>query len=352
MKTRLIIFIILSKISMINGQTFSYTNYLKTKNELDKSEKIIEKGSFKRAIKLLKKIEKKGVPFGLKKSIYSDIGECYLQLGNLKLSESYFIKSFKAGISPKYLNYISTNFSEKGIQYVDFINKLNQIYDSIVLEYFESEGYFTRKKLIIGMYASDQLARVNYLNSKNKSEDSLFFLNEQVKVTDSLNQRSFDSLSNQFGWIGREMAFNENINIHIVLFHASENYRNKYIELGYNQALNNSADWKEIELLQSYSFTRNIMSSQEKESIFLLSNDASIFDCEKVKFLAYSLCYELADGGTFNGKEKKVRFLVGANFPKGITKEIKKVFKKFGIQKSKFEFTQDLSTNNLIIKYI
>jgi hypothetical protein len=337
----------------LQSQVISYEKFIAFKSKLSTIDSIMDNGNYKKSIRKLNKISEMEVPIGYRKSYYAKLGECYLQLNNLEISGKNYLKSFEYGLFRSHFDYLLQNIDMNDIVKLEFIYDLKFKYDSLSKKK-ENEDYLKMRDAIIKICNDDQSVRYKILNSTEQSPEILDSLNAEVGKVDSINQVIFDSLSTVYGWIGRNLIKNDFRNIQIVLYHAPKEFRDKYVKKGYDLAKANLVDWKEVQMLQSYCISRNIMLDKNESTVLLKLENKSHIDSDFFMFLCYSLCFEINDGGLYNNKEKKV--LIQIDFGKdsnNLKRKMKRYFKRFGLKKDKYKFTKKVSTNDeIIVSYI
>lgn len=346
MKILILLFIVLSGIcpNFLSQQNMvSYKDYLSAKKTLSQMDNLIEKGHYSRAIKKSEKL--KELPFGLRKSFYVNLGECYFNLGNLQKARQCFIESSRSGLIKKYFEVFKNNHSGIEFNDVDFADLIESDYDSIVNSRMDS-NYINLESEILHMINLDQEIRRIYANQiKSATLEVRDSLLNKMKFIDSINQRSYDSIATKYGWISRDMILNHFRNPHIVLYHSTKDSHYKYIEKGYKLASNNLIDWYDVIALQAYAIGRDANINRNSiSSIPSLDFNSFKINPDKYYFVCSALAMELTDGGSFSESGKKIQIFISGE--KSIEnhhylKKIKKDLIKMGVEKDKIVLSMD-----------
>jgi hypothetical protein len=287
----------------------------------------------------------KHIPYGLQKSYYAKLGECYFNLRNFELSRESYNKAFNTGLISKHFLYLNSKYENNDSLKNDFFLLLRNDFDSVVNNRNTME-YRVLKNKILEIISTDQSVRSQYLNFSEKSDDEKKKLLNAINIQDSVNQSIFDSICDRYGWINKIMVFDVLKNPHIVLYHSSENKRYSYIAKGYKLANQNLIDWQDVISLQSYSIGKDLFANMDTCTIIpelnstTLKKNKAYFD-----FVIYCLGDELTDGGTVMGNPKKVqifaRYDTKKNKAKRLLKYIDKVLAKYKIDSSFYLINSD-----------
>ena len=183
---------------------------------------------------------------------------------------------------------------------------------------------------------------------------------KQMAVVDSSTERIYDSLCDKYGWIDKAIIGRSMKNYHIVIAHAPDNMRYKYVERGYQLCKENKIPWFEVISMESFAFLRNEIKKVHYIGNFIINQQKKPTN-EFNEFIIYSLSTEIDDGGTYMGREKRIKLKINIKDNKADTsgllaqlKEIKKMLLKFNVPESKVQVdtTDYISNEKSVENYV
>lgn len=318
-------------------------SFIKYKKDFAFIDSIVESGNYKLAKSLLLKIDKNKIPKDFISSYYTAFCEIYLNFGDLEKTCEFAKKSILSGCDERYLKYLKGVYDTSSFEYHTIFKQFEVIYPEMLASY---RGKLNQKLIleVNKMYNDDQSIRhtiIQALKNKNKKESDS--ISAVLEKTDSINQLVYEDIVGRIGWVYRDSIGYELKNYHIILAHGSSEKRLKYVDIGYKLAVQNKVPWIELIDIESFDF---IKTEKKIGNISFLGNfivkNLRSSKSDFNKFLAYCIKYDLSDGGTFNGREKKMKLYINIHKDKtdlnAVNKlllSVKKNIVDFGLDPSK-----------------
>jgi hypothetical protein len=270
MKKIKFIFIVLSFFMINNVHSMTYKEFKSFLRMIDIADRLIENNKYVECLTVLKKWDKKNIPFGLEPSYYANVGECNLHLNKIKEAKQYFILAFKYGLPRIGLTQVELNSDTTKVENVIFFKKLKENYDSIVNS-SKTEEKIKLNTVISNMCRMDQAIRFDLGNARKKRDTlSINKCTRDLTITDSINQIIYDSICNKYNWITRDLYFyNTDIKPLIVIYHSEQSVITKYLKKGYELAEKNKIYWTELLYLQQYAIFKDVI-YQKPDDVFII----------------------------------------------------------------------------------
>jgi hypothetical protein len=160
------------------------------------------------------------------------------------------------------------------------------------------------------MRDSDQAIR-GLLHNAYVTKDTILIksLRKQMAIVDLNTERIYDSLCDKYGWIDKAIIGKSFTDYHIVIAHAPEKMRYKYVERGYQLCKENKIPWFEVISMECFAFIRNKIGKVHYIDNFIISEQKKPSN-EFNEFIIYCLSMDITDEGSYNGKEKRIKLKI------------------------------------------
>ena len=350
-------FTLLSVALISQAPIYSYIKYRTTILSMDT---LREKKEYDKIFNILNSMDVPSIPKDFITSYYAKFSEYYLNKRNKEKALFYAKKAVDIGLDTMWLMYLKLEYSSKE-KFAPIVKEIKENYPKWMKEYRDKINWSFRNKAD-EMKDSDQAIRGMLHDAYVAKDTSLIKLRrKQMAVVDSSTERIYDSLCDKYGWIDKAIIGRSMKNYHIVIAHAPDKMRYKYVERGYQLCKENKIPWYEVISMESFAFLRNKIGKVHYIDNFIISQQKKPTN-EFNEFIIYSLSTEVNDGGTYDGREKKIKLTINIKDSKVDTsgllselKEIKKILLKFNVPDNKVQIdesnytTNEKSTENYVI---
>lgn len=303
-KLFILLFIANNCFAQTNNKTL-FSTYLKSDSILQQAELLYDTSRYDDAIKLLLKIETP--PLGIDTWFSFFLGKCYYFKNNINLADIEFKKAMVKGSGRKAFEYFNQQLNN------EYTLNLLSVYDRTI-DSIKDKNYMQLEKTIVEMYHRDQDVRKK-LHSfyQNNNEDSIQWALKQMRLNDPINVEIYDSLLQKYGWINKTMYIDYFIFPHTIPKHGDLTIYSKYVIQGFNQALKNKADWREVLEFESFFLGKFLYMSGNKiyypplinNEHFFSNKEWFLFECDAIKGVIKNIL--------FGGRSKKVKIIITQN---------------------------------------